>query len=442
MTVLFLLAEFPPVNTTGAYRSFKFVNKLIDLGIQPIVLTIEETDSSNYFKAIIDKTILKKLDSRVIIYKIKTENRKINQQKSRLNSFFDIFFSLQDPLSKLIRKQVFAILPSIFEKHKPEKVYVSLPPFSMWEIGISISEMYKIPLITDMRDLWAFWGSDPHQTYFHFLLKRRMEHKLFKSSVKIIGVTPQLISIFIKAHPKIQSNKFVTIFNGFDAKMEIDSIPKYSKTKIKIGYTGAFYFNEESQQISDTKWFNRNGIKKFYYYPKKEDWLYRSPYFFLKALYNLFLQKPYLRNNIEFHFIGKEPLWLIKMIADFQLEANYFSYGFISKDEVSVIQSTFDAFLCTSEKVINEDHYCLPSKIFDYINFGKPILGFVTEGIQKEFILKSNIGIVTNPDNIQESMNAIEGLFQFKGLSLDKEYIKKFSSSHLSFQLAEVIKQL
>lgn len=442
MTVLFLLAEFPPVNTTGAYRSFKFVNQLVDFGIQPIVLTIEETDSSDYFKAKIDTTILEKLDSRVIIYKVKTEKGNNQHQQTRLNSFFDVFFSLQDPLSKLIRKQVLAILPSIIEKHKPEKVYVSLPPFSMGEIAVSISKMYKLPLITDMRDLWAYWGSDPHQTYFHFLLKKRLEHKVFKASAKIIGVTPQLTSIFSQTHSDIEANNFFTIYNGFDTKNKIDLVQDYTKTKIKIGYTGSFYFNEKAQEISETKWYLRKGLKKFYYYPKRENWLYRSPYFFLSSLHHLFLLKPNLKDKIEFHFIGKEPLWLKKMISEFHLEENYFSYGFMSKHEVSAVQSTFDVFLCTSEKVINGDHYCLPSKIFDYVGTGKPVLGFMTEGIQKEFILKSNMGIVTNPDNIEESMNAIESLFQFEGLKLDKEYIKKFSSSHLSFQLAEVIKHL
>jgi hypothetical protein len=442
MTVLFLLAEFPPVNTTGAYRSFKFVNQLIDLGIQPIILTLDENDSSTYFNAKIDHEILTGLDPRAIIYKVKTSSLVSPKPNSKLSQYFKIFFSLKDPLSNLIKDQVTHLLPTIFEKHKPELVYVSLPPFSMGQIGMSIAEKYKIPLITDMRDLWAYWGSDPHQSYLHFLLKKRLERKLFNRSSKVIGVTPQLSKIFTASHPQINTNKFVTIFNGFDKEVEIENIPSYQKSVIKIGYTGSFYYNEKAQEVSDKVWYKRSGLKKFYYYPKKENWLYRSPYFFLKALHQLFLDKPHLMDKIEFHFIGREPDWLKKMIAEFQLEKNYFPYGFKSKQEVATIQNTFDVFLCTSEKVINGDHYCLPSKIFDYVGIGKPLLGFMTEGIQKEFILKSNMGVVTNPDNIKESMNAIEGLFQFEGLMLDKEYIKKFSTSHLSFQLAEVIKQL
>lgn len=439
-TVLFLLAEFPPVNTTGAFRSFKFINQLIDLGIKPIILTIDENDSSKYFNAKIDHQILNCLDPRAIIYKVKTSSLGSIKPSSKLTQYLKIFFSAKDPLSDLIKEQVAPLLPTIFEKHKPELVYVSLPPFSMGQIGISIAKEYKIPLITDMRDLWAFWGSDPHQTYLHFLLKKRLERKLFEKSSKIIGVTPQLIKIFAKSHTNINKNKFVTIFNGFDQEFEIENIPSYQKSVIKIGYTGSFYYNDLAQEVSDTVWYQRSGLKKFYYYPKKENWLYRSPYFFLKSLHQLFISKPELKDKIEFHFIGRESDWLKKMIIEFKLENNYFPYGFKSKQEVATIQNTFDVFLCTSEKVINEEHYCLPSKIFDYINMGKPILGFVTDGIQKDFIIKSNMGIICNPDDIFLGAKTIEGLFNYTGSNLNIDYLRKFQIGNLSSQLSTILK--
>lgn len=439
-TVLFLLAEFPPVNTTGAFRSYKFVNQLIDLGIQPIILTLDENDSSTYFNAKIDYEVLNGLDHRVTIYRVNISNLKKARLHSKLASFLQIYFSIKDPLSGMIKKSILDVLPEIFEKHHPEKVYVSLPPFSMGELGIFISKKYRIPLVSDMRDLWAYWGSDPHQSYFHFLLKKRLERKLFNCSSKIVGVTPQLNRIFSASHPQINNKKFVTIFNGFEQELDIEHLPSHRKNLIKIGYTGSFYYNERVHEITQKVWYQRSGLKKFYYYPKNENWLYRSPYFFLKSLHQLFIDKPYLKDKIEFHFIGREPEWLKKMIVEFQLEKNYFPYGFKSKHEVAAIQNTFDVFLCTSEKVINEEHYCLPSKMFDYINLGKPILGFVTDGIQKDFIIKSKLGIVCNPDDVYLGAKTIEELFNYTGSNLNIDYLREFQIGKLSSQLSIILK--
>jgi hypothetical protein len=255
----------------------------------------------------------------------------------------------------------------------------------------------------------------------------------------VIGVTPQLNRIFKQSHPKISSDKFVTIFNGFDKEINANTINTYSKTTLKIGYTGSFYYNEEAHSISKSKWYKRSGLKKFYYYPKNEDWLYRSPYFYLKALHQLFVLKPELKSKIEFHFIGFEPVWLKKMIEEFNLEGNYFPYGFKSKQEVSRIQETFDVFLCTSEKVMGEDHYCLPSKLFDYIDLGKPVLAFITNGIQKEFILQSNLGIVCNPDNQKECIQAILDLFNYPGAQVNKAFLQAFGSNELSLELRNIL---
>ncbi|HMC98650.1 MAG TPA: hypothetical protein VKH37_00805, partial [Ferruginibacter sp.] len=43
-----------------------------------------------------------------------------------------------------------------------------------------------------------------------------------------------------------------------------------------------------------------------------------------------------------------------------------------------------------------------------YIKSGKPVLGFVTKGIQTEFIEESGIGLVFDPDAIDENVAKLE----------------------------------
>jgi len=98
--------------------------------------------------------------------------------------------------------------------------------------------------------------------------------------------------------------------------------------------------------------------------------------------------------------------------------------------------------LATSELVEGAEHYCLPSKLFTYIQSQKPILGFVTDGIQKEFILKSNIGSVINPralDTLEDDFkNVIMEGFSNK---IDLVYLSNFDNERLSAEFRNVIEK-
>ena len=73
--------------------------------------------------------------------------------------------------------------------------------------------------------------------------------------------------------------------------------------------------------------------------------------------------------------------------------------GFCAKHDLPGLVKSWDWALATSEKVFDGPHYCLPSKIFDYLTFGLPILGFVTHGAQRRFIEAGNLGICVDPDS-------------------------------------------
>lgn len=77
-------------------------------------------------------------------------------------------------------------------------------------------------------------------------------------------------------------------------------------------------------------------------------------------------------------------------------------HGFQSKNKVKIIQNQWDAFLITSEKVENSEHYCIPSKIFDYMNYNIPIIGVTTKGPVSNIIVDNKLGIVIDADSWDE----------------------------------------
>ncbi len=61
LPVLFILMEFAPVNTTGNFRSLKFIKYLGDYGIKPIIVTFIAEEAAIFFNAKIDIDLLNEL---------------------------------------------------------------------------------------------------------------------------------------------------------------------------------------------------------------------------------------------------------------------------------------------------------------------------------------------------------------------------------------------
>ena len=212
--------------------------------------------------------------------------------------------------------------------------------------------------------------------------------------------------------------------------MELAKIDDVSR--IDIGYTGSFYYSEKNSK--------KKPHQHLQYNAGKEDWFYRTPYFFLKSLHQLFLKRPEWKEKVFFNYIGNPLAWLHSMVEDFGLKDNFISHGYQTQEMVRKLESEFDILLSTSEKVLDGDHYCLPSKLFTYLLAKKPIFAFVTPGIQNEFVRNSGIGVVFNPDEINKTTDQLENLLLhgWKG-AFDSNYFNEFEEKTTSGKFIDLV---
>jgi hypothetical protein len=437
--ILFVALEFPPLNNTGTYRSLKFVKYLPEFGIKPIVITLDEQDSFDTFGVNSDQKLIDEIKD-IEIHRLSIKKLKLNNKIFR---FFRIFFSLHDKIANRTLTNFKKKIDEIFSSNQIQAVIITFPPFSCERFVTLIKKNYEVKVIVDFRDAWSAWGNHFFPSYFHYKKIRKMEGEVFLKADTIITVTNELKDKFIAIHGENIRNKIKVIPNGFDFNLKNENICNnriVCQNTIRIGYIGSFYFDPKMESEMNKPWYEKRFYRLLQFSLNEEDWKYRSPFFFLKTLACYIQNYPKNKSKIVFEHIGKLPEWLPKMINEFGLQDNFVSHGFKTQSDVREIAINFDYLLATSEKNLIGPHYCLPSKIFDYLELKKPILAFVTPGAQLEFLENSGLALIFNPDNIEENSKKLNEVLTSQFVfETNKFYLDNYNRRNLTRRLSELI---
>lgn len=440
--ILFIAYEFPPLNVGGSARPAKFAKHLNRFGYNPIVVTLNPDDYDKVFSSVkTDSNILDDYSGKLKIINVSSEDlvkRRRNKYKRALDIYFNIYkeaYHWKENFNKMVNQ--------VLREREVSAIFVTAPPFSILKLAAKTAKKFDLPLIVDMRDPWTMWTVTPYSNYFNYLRVKFKERSVFNQATKIIATSKVTIQDFKELHPQINPDKFVYIPNGFEFEIPFRTIITSPKEKVKIGYVGSFYYSPESRDLIFQPWHKKKGHRKLQYVPRKEDWRYRSPYFFFKTLSALFLQYPELKNNVEISFAGKKDHWFDDMVREFELTRQVSHLGWLSQSESLKLQESCDFLLMTSAKVIGGKDYSIAGKTFEYFKMQKPILAFVIEGAQKNLLQESNLAYFIDPDDEEKSVNQLKRIFN-ESLQFhpNREFINSFHISNITKTLAETLNEI
>ena len=438
INILFFAFEFPPLNRGGVHRSLAFVKYLPLFGINPIVITLDPLSYADVFDTYsLDETLGKEVRDKTTIIHIPAQKPK---PQGRIGEFVSIYFSLLGNEVKYWSENYFRILPGLIEKYHPEAIFATVPPFSMLPLVQKTANRYKLPLLLDFRDAWSQWRTLPFGTRIHYWVNLGLERKYLSEADAIVATSQQTIGDFKRLHRGIRPSRFHYIPNGYDGELEKWRPLDTSKPKITIGYVGSFYYSPEARKQMLMPWWKKRAHRILQYIPQKQDWLYRSPYFFFKTLQNLKKLDPLVAARIHVKFIGKKLQWLEEMINKFGLQDQVDLCGVKPHHEALAFQKDCDMLLITSAKRIGGNDYSVAGKTFEYIQAQKPILAFVPAGAQKELLEKTGMALICDPD--QEEENAQKMIRLLRGemrLEPQADFIKSLTRHNLAGSLAEIL---
>ena len=210
---------------------------------------------------------------------------------------------------------------------------------------------------------------------FH-ISREKQEYKYLKNSDLIITSSKYNKNSLQMKYPKWE-NKIKNNYFGYIKEINLKEYKKIKSKKLRVAYVG-----------------NMGDLQK------------------PEILYNIF--KNLNNSNIEIFFIGDSKSYKpLNNIADFNV--NFIDFIPHSEFLKFMVEFIDVGFVSLTNDYLGA---CVPSKIYEYINLGLPMIGALPDGDGKDIINKNGYGLAYNYNDIDNLSKALENL-------TDKNYLEK-----------------
>jgi len=224
--VLVISYAFPPIGGGGVQRSAKFVKYLRKFNWNPVVLTV-----ANPSVPTVDEALFLEIPKDLTIYKAFTLEPSYAHKKKFTPSTIPAKGNLKQSIKKIITN---LMLPDIqilwwpglalkliqvLRKEKPNCIFVTAPPFSSFVPVVFIGNIFKIPVVLDFRDEWAYCRDQMEnlsQSLYAIKIDRYFEKYCVSNSVGFTAASESYVEDISHRYNLINKKNGLCITNGFD----------------------------------------------------------------------------------------------------------------------------------------------------------------------------------------------------------------------------------
>jgi glycosyltransferase involved in cell wall biosynthesis len=426
--VLLFTYYWPPSGGAGVQRWLKFCKYLPEFNIQPIVITVDETQASY---PVIDQSFQHDIAHDLHVIKTKSfeplnfyqklsgrkqvpfagfANETNENWKHEVSRFIRGNFFIPDA-RKGWNKYALKAGKQIIEQHKIQTIITTSPPHSTQLIGLKLKKQYAINWIADLRDPWT--DIYYYKKMNHTLLARNLdlgyEREVLEQADKIVVVSDFIKNMFLQKSSKIDPAKIYVIPNGYDEEDFKDVNPLSDKASLIIAYNGT---------LSND-------------YPIEP---------FIEALKKVIDSTTDIAVKLQFTgSVSEEIIQHIKKIIPNHCIFN----GHVShKKSVEILQNSDISLLLIPDVANNEG--ILTGKLFEYLAAENPIICIGPKhGNAAAIIEKCQAGKTFEKQDVAEISTYLEKLvIQFKkskNLKITNQLHAQYSRRNLSKAMAEII---
>ena len=422
MKVLILTYYFPPAGGSGVQRWLKFVKYLPELGIEPIVYTV---DNPNY--PLLDESLTDEIPNGITVLKqpifepnnilsiFGNKNKQsagfLNPNPSKIGKVLQYIranYFIPDARKYWIKPSV-NYLEKYLENNKVDAIITTGPPHSIHLIGLALKNKLGINWIADFRDPWTdidYFHQLPltnKAKSTHFQLEKEVVNKADK--VIVVGKTMQ------ENYLKFNKNTLV-ITNGYDTfKSNKDEIKL--DTKFSILHIGLMNADRNCTNL----------------------W---------KVLSEICNENSSFKNDLEIKLIGKVSPQVLNSLKESSLNENLNLINYIEHHKVTYHQKSAQVLLLSINNVPSAKGI-ITGKIFEYLQAKRPILAIAPkDGDLAEILKHTNAGKIVDfkeIDNLKEIILDYYLKYKNNKLLCTSINIEQYHRKNLTKKLVEVLKE-
>ncbi len=434
-TILMVDYYFPPLAGSGVLRTVGYVKHLAEFGWTPIVLTVRSGEHYIY-----DVSLLQRIPDTVYVRRtaslepVRLVKRLLAWSAGQRKELEADSRGSGRPLwrgwswvrnlerwilfpDRRIGWLPFAVTQAVAVNRcqSIDVLYSTSTAVTSHLIAYLLKKLLHKPWVADFQDPWSQDYDLGFPSAFHKGWAEHLEYLILRNADRVTVTTGPLRRMLLDKHTTIPPNKLIVIPMGFDPDVfkEIQAVPQ---SKFTITHFGNFYSH-------------------------------RSPAPFLTALSLGVREHPGLARDVKVLFFGN---FDAKMLALTEELLNRHKLAGIVRLEGTVPQKIGIQHLMSSDVLLlvtdagGSGRNLIPSKLFEYLATGRPILALAPDGAPADIVRMARAGLIVEPDKVQAIRDAILELYRRwsegrLAFPVDRELVRRFAWKELTAQFASVL---
>lgn len=417
--ILIIATSFPPIGDRNCERVIKFCKYLPEFGYDPFVLTISKGSMR-----VFDHSLEDELDPALKIYRVSFP------ALSRVVSSLGAHKGPLRFVANFIKRNLFIpddkiawVIPAALKgrlacrKNNIGLILSSAPSFSSHLAAFLVKKMTKCRWVADYRDLWTGNPNYKIKSGFRRKVEVYLDRLIVKNADAIITVSDEWKAFIERSFLDGESGKVFVIPNGYDLSDFADITPKFGRDdKFIISHTGVIIPS----------------------YPMDE---------LFEAIAEL--DKPIkerTRLNLFGYIYADHKKRLEDLSRRLRLENIVRFGGSIPRKEALKVQKESDVLLLMYSGYGENVKGMIPSKAFDYIAAGKPILALLPECGAADIIRKGNCGMLIEPNDAKGITVSLSGIYNARHNKAERNYnwnyLKQFERKEQVKALTDILNNI
>jgi glycosyltransferase involved in cell wall biosynthesis len=324
-------------------------------------------------------------------------------------------------------------------------VLATSPPFSALWAGHEISRQLSLPLVIDLQDPWSLAELWPYRSGVHLTWNRRLHRRITRAAAKTVMNCEEAAKA-VRAAFDMPADRVTHVENGFDSG-EVDPVeplPREESDRVTIVHIGTMMTAEGMQQQGLTpRSFKQKVSGALRTTPAGTNTLAKSSYYLLRALRHGLDSAPEQAERVRIEFVGPWSAADQEIVDELELAEHVNLVGFSPRREAMARCKSAEAVvLPLHTRTDGRPIRIVPSKTYDYLASGRPILCLSEPCDAWSFIESAQRGVRAPADDPRAIWEAIEALMQggedYAGPS-DAPGVARFDWPNLIARLSRIL---